>query len=146
MTEVPEHEERSIRDFVNSQSPKDDQAELVQKIASQRVLGRVHDIYDVHTKSTRWWVITDPTNLYRQTDFPKAEQALIYHLGLSIYIAEKNRARSGEDKEQYISPAWRRFRQAVDAMNAASESEDFQSVGPKMPRYSHFFWQGVQER
>lgn len=131
MTEMPEHEERSIRDYVNSQSPKDDQAELVQKIASQRVLGHVHDIYDVHTKSTRWWVITDPTNLYRQTDFPKADQALIYHLGLGIYIAEKNRARSGEDEEEYISPAWRRFRQAVDAMNAASESEDFQSVGLK---------------
>ncbi len=131
MTELPEHEERYIRDYVNSQSPKDDRTELVQKIGSQRVMGRVHEIYDVHTKSTRWWVITNPTNLYRQTDFPKGEQALIFHLGLGIYIAERTRAETADDEEEYVSPSWRRFRQALDAMNAASESEDFQAVGLK---------------
>src|SRR6266702_4335603 len=94
MTEMPEHEERSIRDYVNSQSPDDDHAELVQKISTYRILGRVHETYDVHTKSARWWVITNPTNLYRQTDFPKAEQALIFHLGLGIYITERSPYRS----------------------------------------------------
>ena len=131
MTELPEHEERSIRDYVNSQSPDNDRAELVQKIGSQRIMGHVHDIYDVHTASTRWWVITDPTNLYRQTDFPKAEQALIFHLGLGIYIAERSRSEIADNQEEHISPAWRRFRQALGAMNAASESEDFQAVGLK---------------
>jgi hypothetical protein len=42
------------------------------------------------SKSTLWWVITNPTNLYRQTDFPKAEQALIFHLGLGIYNRTKS--------------------------------------------------------
>ena len=131
MAELAEHEERYIREYVNSQSPKDDQAGLIQKVGSQRIMGRVHDIYDVHTKSTRWWVITDPTNLYRQTDFPKAEQALIFHLGLGIYIAERNRAEMAKVEEEQVSTAWRRFRQALEAMNDASESEDFQAVGIK---------------
>lgn len=131
MTEMPEHEERSIRDYVNTQSPDDDQAELVQKISTYRILGRVYDTYDVHTKSARWWVITNPTNLYRQTDFPKAEQALIYHLGLGIYIANQARADTADAEEDVISPTGRRFRQALDAMNSASESEDFQAVGLK---------------
>lgn len=132
MTDLPDHEERHIRDYVNSQSPDHDQAELIQKISSHRIMGHVHDVYDVHTASSRWWVITDPTNLYRQTDFPKAEQALIYHLGLGIYIAERSRAETAEDnEEERVSPSWRRFRQALEAMNAASESEDFQAVGLK---------------
>ncbi len=69
--DLTESEERYIRDYVNTQSPDDDQAGLVQKIGSQRVLGRTHEIYDVHGASTRWWVVTDPTNLYLQTDFPR---------------------------------------------------------------------------
>ena len=54
MADLAEHESRSIRDYVNSQSPGDDPAELVQKVGSQRILGRAHDIYDVHCRSTRW--------------------------------------------------------------------------------------------
>src|SRR6266404_1380287 len=131
MSELTEHEERYMRDYVNSQSSGDDQAGLVQKVKSQRIMGRVHDIYDVHTKSTRWWVITEPTNLYLQTDFPKAEQALIFHLGLGIFIAERGRAEIDEAQEEHVSTAWRRFRQALEAMNDASESEDFQAVGIK---------------
>ena len=77
MGDLAEHEERAIRDYVNSQSPKDDQAGLVQRVHSRRVLGRTHDVFDVHCAQTRWWVITEPTNLYLQTDFPQAEQALI---------------------------------------------------------------------
>jgi hypothetical protein len=131
MTELPEHEERRIRDYVNSQSPADDQAGLVQKVGSQRILGRVHETYDVHCDKTRWWVITEPTNLYLQTDFPQAEQALIFHLGLGAFLAERSRSQMAEEHEEQVTPAWRRFKQALDAMNSASESEDFQSVGIK---------------
>jgi len=131
MAELPEHEERAIRDYVNSQSPNDDQAEVVQKVGSHRILGRVREIYDVHCKSTRWWVITDPTNLYLQTDFPQAKQALIFHIGLGIFIYERSRAEIDDDHEEHVSAAWRRFRDALDAMNSAAESEDFQAVGIK---------------
>jgi hypothetical protein len=131
MAESPEHEERRIRDYVNSQSPDDDQAGLVQKVGSQRILGRIHETYDVHCAKTRWWVITEPTNLYLQTDFPQAEQALIFHLGLGTFMAERSRSQIDDEQKEQVSPAWRRFEQALDAMNNASESEDFQSVGIK---------------
>jgi hypothetical protein len=131
MAELTEQEERYIREYVNSQSSKDDPARLVQKVGSHRVMGQVHDIYDVHTKSTRWWVITNPTNLYLQADFPESEQALIFHLGLGIFIAERSRAEMDEDQEEHVSTAWRRFRQALEAMDDAAESEDFQAVGIK---------------
>ncbi|WP_157103904.1 hypothetical protein [Nocardia harenae] len=123
-------EERGIRDYVNGQSQEDEVA-LVQKVGARRILGRSHDLYDVHCKESRWWVITDPTNLYSQKDFPEIEQALIFHLGLGLFLAERSRAELNETEEEHVSPPWRRFRQALEAMDSASESEDFQSVGIK---------------
>jgi hypothetical protein len=130
--DLPEPEERAIRDYVNSQSPKEDQAQLVQKVGSRRILGRRRDLYDVHCAQSRWWVITDPTNLYSQDDFPQIEQALIFHIGLGAFLAERSRsALENAEAEELAATSWRRFQQALDAMNDAEESEDFQAVGVK---------------
>lgn len=129
--EMSEAEERRIRDYVNSQSPADDQAGLVQKVGSRRILGRERDLYDVHCAESRWWVITDPTNLYSQDDFPEMEQALIFHIGLQVFMAERERTELEEEQLEHVNTAWRRFSQAVDAMNTAEESEDYQGVGIK---------------
>ena len=91
MSELAEHEERAIRSYVNSQSPPNDQAELVQRVRSRRILGRVHEVFDVHCQESRWWVITDPTNLYSHEHFPDAEQALLFHSGLGAVLAERER-------------------------------------------------------
>lgn len=131
MADLAEHEERAIRDYVNSQSPGDDQAGLVQRVHARRVLTRTHEIFDVHCEKTRWWVITDPTNLYLQTDFPQAEQALIFHIGLAAVLAERSRADLVDEDHEYVTAPWRRYRDALDAMNEADEAEDFQSVGIK---------------
>src|SRR2546430_14381776 len=92
MADISEPEERSIRDYVNGQSPEDDQAVLVQRVGSRRILGRRRDLYDVHCVRSRWWVITDPTNLYSQDDFRQIEQALIFHIGLGAVLAERSRS------------------------------------------------------
>lgn len=128
MPDLPEHEERRIRDYVDSQS-RDDPATLVQKVGTRRILGRVYELYDVHCERSRWWVISDPTNLYLQDDFPEVEQAFIFHLGLGLYMAQRSRMELDEDDEDRISGAWRRYQQAVDAMDTASEAEDFQAIG-----------------
>jgi hypothetical protein len=132
MADISDPEERNIRDYVNGQSPEDDQAVLVQKVGSRRILGRRRDLYDVHCVRSRWWVITDPTNLYSQDDFPQIEQALIFHIGLGAFLAERSRsALEDVQAEEQVVSSWRRFQQALDAMNDAEESEDFQAVGVK---------------
>lgn len=128
---MSEAEERRIRDYVNSQSHANDRAGLVQKVGSRRILGRARNIYDVHCEESRWWVITDPTNLYSQDDFPEMEQALIFHIGLGVFMAERERTDIEEEQLEHVSAPWRRFSQAVDAMHAADEAEDYQSVGIK---------------
>lgn len=124
-------EERRIRDYVNSQSPVDDQSGLVQKVGSRRILGRPRDIYDVHCEESRWWVIAYPTNLYSQDDFPEMKQALIFHIGLQVFLAERERTDMEDEQLEHVSAPWRRFTQAVDAMSAAGEAEDYQAVGIK---------------
>jgi hypothetical protein len=52
MANLPEHEERSIRDYVNGQS-HDDQVTLVQKTGSERIFGQLHELYDVHCERSR---------------------------------------------------------------------------------------------
>ena len=100
---MSEAEERRIRDYVNTQSPADDKADLVQKVGSRRILGRARDVYDVHCEHSRWWVITDPTNLYSEDDFPAMEQALIFHIGLQLFLAERERTDIEEEQLEHIS-------------------------------------------
>lgn len=37
---------------------------MVQKVYSEIVLHVRHDVWNVHTDKDRWWVITEPMNLY----------------------------------------------------------------------------------
>jgi hypothetical protein len=72
----PEYQKRAIRDYVLSQSPPETTIGHLEKVASQRILGHKHDIWDVHASDGRWWVITDPTNLYSQDQFPGMDETL----------------------------------------------------------------------
>jgi len=54
----------------------------LERVASESVLGTKYDVWDVHTDKGRWWVITEPTNLYSQTDFPSMDNVLTFHIGL----------------------------------------------------------------
>jgi hypothetical protein len=43
----------------------------LEKAASEMVGPARHDIWDVHCEDSRWWVVTNPTNLYSHDDFKK---------------------------------------------------------------------------
>ncbi len=36
----------------------------LEKVASERVGGVEHDIWDVHYDNDRWWAVTNPLNAY----------------------------------------------------------------------------------
>lgn len=130
MSPLPENEERYVREYVESQiRDEDDPVTLVQRVGSRRAAGRSHDLYDVHTKKGRWWVITDITNLYSQEAFPSIEMAFTYHLGIGIVLSERSRTEVDEERKEYAEGSWRRFTRAADAMNDADEAEDFQAIG-----------------
>lgn len=132
MAQVAEHEDRSIRQYVESQLHDDeDGVTLVQRVGQERVAGTTFVTYDVHTVKGRWWVITEPTNLYAQDAFPELDYVLSFHIGLAIRIRERGRVEVHEELREHAVGAWRRYAAAVEAMNSASDAEDFQAIGVK---------------
>jgi hypothetical protein len=129
--ELPEHEERRISQYVDSQDRGgDDPVVLVQKVGTRRTHGRTHDLYDVHCEHTRWWVITDLTNLYDQTMFPEIDIAYTYHLGVMAILSDRdNDERVPDERRAKAERAFRAYERAVEAMNTARDAEDFQALG-----------------
>ena len=60
---------------MNWQAP-DLTVEFLQKVYTENVLNHQHQVWDVHTNIDRWWVITNPTNLYSQQQFPNMDLAV----------------------------------------------------------------------
>ena len=70
-----ERDEQDIIEYFEWQSNKDDDHEPIRvrhldKIKTEVVFGRKHVVWDIHATDGRWWVITNPTNLYSQAEFP----------------------------------------------------------------------------
>jgi hypothetical protein len=70
-----------VTEYMKSQA-QDLTVQFVQKVYAENVLHIRHDVWDVHTDGDRWWVITEPMNLYSQDQFPNMDLALTFHVGL----------------------------------------------------------------
>jgi hypothetical protein len=123
---APEHEVRDIRQYVEIQARPEKMIRL-EKIKTEHVFNRRYAAWDVRTNRDRYWVITDPTNLYSQKDFPSLDYTISFHIGLGQRMAAKSRA--DEKHPDRLAPAWRRLDQAEEPVDVADEAEEFQAVG-----------------
>jgi hypothetical protein len=98
-------------------------------LASDLIFGRRHEVWDVHTDKARWWVITQPTNLYSQAAFPSMDYTISFHVGLMARVEAAERGPGPGTNRDRLAPAWRPWMQAADALDEADEAEDFQAVG-----------------
>jgi hypothetical protein len=84
-------EKDEIRTYVGSQAHEE---VLHLEKATSELVGPVrHDIWDVHCPDSRWWVVTNPTNLYEQRDFKSRDVVLTFHIDLTLRLEY---AREGE--------------------------------------------------
>lgn len=125
----PPHDERDVRDYVEAQTRGKERVRHAERLTSERVFGRELQVWDVHTNKDRYWVITNPTNLYSQKLFPSADYTLSFHIGLVARMTARDRGPVSDEQEQRSAAAWRRWRQAGEAFDRADEAEDFQAVG-----------------
>jgi len=128
----PEYERRAIIDYYIGQSPPDAAVDHAEKIASERIYGRPHDVWDVHASDGRWWVITNPTNLYSHEEFRSMDYALSFHIGVTTRVlahqARESHAHNAAEQER-LTRVWRSYEQAGEALAQADEAEEFQAVG-----------------
>ncbi len=85
MLKFTEEEKEAVTDYYLSQS-KDASVTFAQKVYAESVIGHTHNIWDLHASDGRWWIITNPTNLYSQEQFPNMDLALTFHMGLCLRI------------------------------------------------------------
>ena len=92
--ETPENERRDVENYLRSQSGSDFTIEHVEKLTSEYVLGRQYDVWDAHTNEGRWWVISNPINLYNQDHIKSMDIALSFHIGLMSRVMARDSVHS----------------------------------------------------
>ena len=124
-----EAEAQEIKDYVEWQAHRKEKVLHVEKVASERVFGRQHDVWDVHTDKKRWWVVTNPTNLYSQALMPSLDYTLSFHIGLMARVAARREPEGTEAEQEFLIVTNRKMVQASEAFDRADEAEEFQAVG-----------------
>jgi hypothetical protein len=124
----PEYEERAVREYVEVQA-RPEKVTHLEKIKTERLRARVMDVWDVRTTGDRYWVITNPTNLYSQHDFPSMDFTLSFHIGLMERLFARDATSAPDAQQRRLAAAWRRWEQAASALDHADEAEEFQAVG-----------------
>ncbi len=128
MLAATQEEIDQVTSYFESQAP-DLAVEFVQKVYTENILGHRHDIWDIHTDRDRWWVITNPSNLYSQEQFPNMDLALTFHVGLCLRIPRSEKSRLSELPIEPFAQCYRYLSEASDALAQAEEVLDYQSVG-----------------
>lgn len=128
MLPATDQERLDVCDYFASQAP-DLKITFLQKVYSETVLSHRHDVWDIHTDKDRWWVITNPTNLYSQDQFPNMDLAVTFHMGLCLRMPASEPRQLNARR---IMPFGETFKQIADCTAALSRADtvaDFQAVG-----------------
>jgi hypothetical protein len=131
VVETPEHERREIEEYLRSQSGPKFRIRHVEKLTAEYVLGNEYDVWDAHTNEGRWWVITNPTNLYSQKQIKSMDVALSFHIGLWSRVQGRE-ARYLMNRDSKVRALLRRLDVVNESLDRAKEVEDFQAVGMKL--------------
>lgn len=119
--------EQDIADYVQSQA-RDEVVSHVERVKREVVMGEPYEMWDVTTDQDRWWVVTNPTNLYSQKHFPSLDYTLSFHIGLMTRVRSRSVSPDGNDPTPF-DEVLRRFEQAEDRFAHAIEVEDLQTIG-----------------
>jgi len=124
------------REWVRSYVEREAHEQVVQleKAASELVGPVRHDIWDVYCTDSRWWVITEPMNLYRHDMFPSRDETLTFHVGLHLRMSYDYDRRIPDEipAESILLGSWRRWEQAFEPYKNGDEAENFQAVGMQL--------------
>jgi hypothetical protein len=118
---------KAIADYVEIQARE--KVLHTEKVKTEHVMGRDHECWDVHTDKDRYWVVTDPTNLYSHDLFPSLDYTMSFHIGVTTRMLHSSRGAPNKAHKSRFMTIWRIWEQAADALDAAEEAEDFQAVG-----------------
>jgi hypothetical protein len=119
---------RDISDYVEWQA-RGEKVQHAEKVKTEHVFDRSYDCWDVHTDKDRYWVVTNPTNLYSQGLFPSLDYTISFHVGVMARVAARQQGAPDDGQRLRASAVWRRWEEAAKALHSAEEAEEFQAIG-----------------
>jgi hypothetical protein len=128
MLPTTQEETDAVREYFEWQAP-DLKITFMQKVYSEAVLSHRHDVWDIHTNKDRWWVITNPTNLYSQDQFPNMDLAVTFHIGLCLRIPRTEKQIVDDVRVVPFDSVFVKLAEASDALSGALKVADYQAVG-----------------
>jgi hypothetical protein len=128
MLEATEEEVEKVTSYFEGQAP-DLKIEFIQKVYTESILGHLRDVWDIHTDKDRWWVITNPTNLYSQEQFPNIDLAVTFHVGLCLRMPRSEKQKLCDLPIEPFMQCYRYMSEASEALSHAEEVLDYQSIG-----------------
>lgn len=123
------HSEQDIARYVEKEA--NEKVKHAERVKKEAVVGIIHEVWDVTTNKSRWWVITNLTNLYPQKLFPSLDYTLSFHVGLMMRMRSRPNGADSEDPTPF-DEVFRRQEQAKARYETALEAEDFQAVGMQL--------------
>lgn len=121
---------KDIRDYVELETHGETVKHL-EKVSSENIFGQQMDAWDVRTNRNRWWVITNPTNLYSQKLFPSLDYTISFYVGVRTRVAQSEMTEEQKHDHDRVNQLWNRLARARTTLFSAKKPEDFQSVGMK---------------
>jgi hypothetical protein len=128
MLPATDEERADVTRYFLSQSPGVEVG-FLQKVYSEVILGHRHDVWDIHASDGRWWVITNPTNLYSQAQFPNMDLAVTFHMGLCLRIPRTEERRTPAGNVIPFGAVFMKLRETSDALGQAQNIADYQAIG-----------------
>jgi hypothetical protein len=122
--------EQDIANYIHGQA-RDEAVQHVELVKTEYIMGDSYEIWDVTTDKNRWWVITNPTNLYLQKYFPSLDYTLSFHVGLMMRVRSRPQGADSSDPDPF-DEVFRRQEQAKHRYERAIEAEDYLAVGMQL--------------
>ena len=123
-----QEEKQHVEDYYLGQS-SNATIKFLQKVYSENIIGHRHDVWDVHASDGRWWVITNPTNLYSQDQFPNMDYAVTFHMGLCLRIPRTEEQKQSDFNIKPFAETLNQISRLSDALRQAQNLDDYQSIG-----------------
>ncbi|TIU45854.1 MAG: gamma-glutamylcyclotransferase, partial [Mesorhizobium sp.] len=74
-------------------------------------------------------MITNPTNLYSQEQFPNMDLAVTFHMGLCLRIPRTQQQSRSDKRVIPFGDVFKRLAEATDALRQAQNGADYQATG-----------------
>ncbi len=128
MVLTDKEKEREVRGYMRREA-RDEKVRHLELVKTESIFGAPTDVWSVTTNKGKWWVITNPTNLYSQDLFPSLDYTLSFHVGLMTRLQQRYMTTEHAAAHDSVNDFHNLIARTRQALFDSKTNHDFQSVG-----------------